>query len=139
MAVAGLMACLTINSIYCFPPLSLPSPSRPIIINITVTNGEVLLQLHAETSGTTGTFTFVVIATNVDDSTSRTYNFAYDNYVDGSTVDAVIESITDGTGGRYTFTVMSRNEFGSSTAVVSGIVTTSKGLHTLHTSSRDFL
>ena len=83
-------------------------------------NDRVVLQLRAETSGTTDTFTFVVIATNVDDSTSTTYNFPYDNYVDGSTVDAVIESITDG--GRYTFTVTSSNEFGSSTAVVSDIV-----------------
>ena len=56
--------------------------------------------MRAGTSGTTDTFTFVVIATNVDDHTSKTYNFPYDHYVDGSTVDAVIESITDG--GRYT-------------------------------------
>ena len=112
-----------------FSSLARGIPSRPIIINITVMNGEVLLQLCAETSGTTDTFTFVVIATNVDDSTSRTYNFSYDNYVDGSTVDAVIESTTDG--GQYIFTVMSRNEFGSSTAIVSdivSIVTTSKQL-----------
>ena len=93
----------------------------PMIVSTDIVTGGIVLGLSTANSGTSGTFTFSVNVTDVADGSTRVYNFQYDDYIDGSTVQAPITSLSDG--GQFIFTVVSRNEFGDSVdSAISGTI-----------------